>query len=442
MKSFLCIKLTLFIILASCSLIGNGTNDLSSYISEKAIELNNAGDLDKIINKSKDKSLVLLGEASHGTLEYYTWRDSISRILIEDNGFNFILVEGDFASIFELNRYVKNLPGAAESAKEVLMALDRWPQWMWGNHEIINLAEWLRQHNDNLSQEEKVGFYGMDVYDEWTSAIAIKNMLKVYDTKLFEKVDELYSCFDPYLENIWFYARDVGAGNVDCSPKTQEVVDIIKRKKNLFKSSSEYDYFYLLQNAKVVLNAERFYRLSVIGNRQDAWNARATHMFETAKRLNEFYGEGSKGIVWAHNTHIGDAYQTDMRHRGEVNIGQLSREHYGKDNVFLIGFTTYQGSVMAGMEWGSARRKMNIPPAQENSIEYVMNKVGKEAYYLIFDDEDRSHEQFMMSMGNRAVGVVYNPRYDFRQFVHTIVPMRYDALIFFSETNALTPIHD
>ena len=392
--------------------------------------------MDKLITAAADKKLVLLGEASHGTHEYYLWRDKISRRLIAEQDFSFIAVEGDFASLYQLNRYVKNLEGAANSAREVLMKLHRWPTWMWANEEVVALTEWLRSYNDQLPQDKKVGFYGMDVYDEWNSKKVVLNMLKETNPAAYKFVQEEYSCFDPHKGDSWSYANAVRAGKEDCAAATQNVVSYIRDNRAEFPELSDDTYFYLLQNSIVVNNAEEFYRESVLSRGNASWNARAHHMHDTVIDLLNLYGENSKGIVWAHNTHIGDAEYTSMRNTGERNIGQLTRQELGRENVFLIGFTTYQGKVLAGRGWGEPMKEMTIPPAVPNSIEHTLNKIDHDSFYLIFDEEDRMKKNLKV-MGNRAVGVVYNPRRDKRQFVPTIVPMRYDALIFFKETTAL-----
>jgi erythromycin esterase len=414
---------------------------LVEYLAKKAIDLNNGDDLNMLIEKASDKKLVLLGEASHGTHEYYKWRGKISKRLIKEKGFNFILVEGDFAFLYELNRYVKGMESEAASALEVLNKADRWPQWMWGNHETAQLAQWLKDYNKDLPPGKKVGFYGMDVYDEWRSKRAVINSLRGEFPKLYEKIKELYSCFFAYEDDSWEYAAAVRNGAEDCSKESQKAVEAIYANRSSLSGISDYDYFYLLQNSYVVKHAEKFYRKSAAGRRGDSWNARARHMHNSAIRLLELYGSKSKGIVWAHNTHIGDASFTDMKNFDQVNIGQLSREHFGEDNVFLVGFTTYKGEVQAGRNWGSQREVMTIPEAQNNSIEELLNRTGISSFYLIFDSKDREHEEMMKPMGNRAVGVVYNPMADHRQYVPTIIPMRYDALVFFKETKALDPIN-
>jgi len=415
-------------------------DELVSYIRDRAYNLEDASDLDHILAAAGDRKLVLMGEASHGTREYYAWRDSISRRLIAEHDFSFIAVEGDWARLFELNRYVKDLPGAASSAREVLMELERWPLWMWGNEEVVALAEWLRDHNDHLPLEEKVGFYGKDVYDEWSSLDEVLAFLEAHDRELHREVESYYDCLGRYGRDSWQYAQSVARGAPDCVLQLENAVDIIREHAHRFDDLPDYEYFFLKQNALVVKHAEKFYRLSV--GRQDAssWNSRVNYMNLAVNRLLDFYGDDAKGIVWAHNTHVGDARFTEMRHRGQDNIGQLARVEHGPEEVFLIGFTTHSGTVKAGAGWGQQRQKMEVPEAPDNSIEGIFARTGLDRFSLLFDDEDRTHQAFMEPLGNRAIGVVYNPAQDRHQYVQTVVPMRYDAVLFFRETEALTPL--
>ena len=385
---------------------------------------------------SANKKLVLLGESSHGTHEFYKWRDKISRQLIEKHNFSFIAVEGDFASLYKLNQYVKNMDGAGSSAREVLSELDRWPTWMWANEEVVALAEWLRNHNDGLPMDRKIGFYGMDVYDEWHSKKVVLELLKNVDKSSYDFVKEQYNCFHPFKGESWLYARAVESGKKNCAQATEKVVQYIKNNREVLRKLSNDQYFYLYQNALVVHNAEEFYRESIASKDAVSWNSRVFHMHETVSELLSLYGENSKGIVWAHNTHIGDASYTNMRNSGEKNIGQLSRERFGAENVFLIGFTTYKGNVLAARSWGGKMEKMKIPNAIPKSVESQLNQLEHEAMYVIFDEEDRKEKNLKVT-GNRAVGVLYNPERDKRQFVPTIVPLRYDALFFFKNTTAL-----
>lgn len=409
---------------------------IAQNFKERAVAIENESSLENLIDTAGPKRLVMLGEGSHGTHEYYLWRDKISRQLIEKHNFNFIAVEGDFASLYHLNRYVKNMEGAESSARAVLLKLDRWPTWMWSNEEVVDLAEWLRSYNDKLPKEEKIGFYGMDVYDEWHSKKVVLELLKKTDNASFDFVKDQYNCFHPFKGESWEYARAVKAGKKDCAKATKIVVDYIRNNRNSLKGMADDVYFYLLQNALVFQNAEEFYRESVASKGSVSWNSRVFHMHETIVDLLALYGENSKGIVWAHNTHIGDASYTNMRNVGEKNIGQLGREHLGADNVFLIGFTSYKGKVLAAPSWGSPVEEMKMPRAIPKSVESKLNQIGSEALYIIFNKKDRE-ERNLKVMGNRAVGVVYNPERDRRQFVPTLVPLRYDAIVFFKKTTAL-----
>ena len=413
---------------------------MSNYIESKAKPLKNASDLNSLIDASSTARLVLLGEASHGTHEYYVWRDNISRRLIKEHGFSFIAVEGDWASLYELNRYVKNMPGAAKTARDVLKKLDRFPVWMWANEEVVSMAEWLRKHNDKLPQHKKVGFYGMDVYDEWRSNELLLSSLKEVSVELYDSILRFYNCITPYKPDSWRYARAVASSDVLCSDELLKAVEILQNNREKLHIS-DYEYFYIMQNALVVKHAEKFYRKSYMSKDASGWNSRVRYMDLTVNNLLELYGDKSKGIVWAHNTHIGDAQYTEMHYWQQENIGKLSRQKHGKENVFLIGFGTYQGSVKAANQWGATMRKMEVPKAAPDSHEEILAAVPLHAYYLIFDEDARKHKELNEARGNRAIGVVYNPVTDHsRNYVRTVLPMRYDAFIFFRETKALSPL--
>ncbi len=440
-------KLLLFIAILSLTLIttipvaNSNNNDLPSFIQSRAQTFDTSADLDDLVEVAGSRKLVLMGEASHGTREYYAWRDSISRRLIAEHGFNFIAVEGDWASLYELNRYVKNMPNAANSAREVLEGLTRWPLWMWGNEEVEALAEWLRAFNDDLSAEEKVGFYGKDVYDEWNSHDRLLAFLRENNNALYRRASSEYACFTPYNQDSWLYAQRVAQGAPDCTHETAAVVQLIRDERHNLADLSEYEYFWLKQNALVVKHAEKFYRKSIMSRDASSWNSRVRYMDMTVNRLLDFYDDDARGIVWAHNTHIGDARFSQMAQQGQENIGHLTRVEHSPENVFLVGFATYTGTVKAGAQWGGSMERMQVPEAPATSIEGIFEQTGIPKFYLVFDDIDRTHDIFMQPRGNRAIGVVYNPQNDRRQYVQTIVPLRYDAIMFFRDTEALTPIH-
>ena len=415
-------------------------NGLISYFSSKAIPFFDASGLDLLINECDQKQLVLLGEASHGTHEYYHWRAEISKRLITEKNFNFIAVEGDWASIYRLNQYVKGLDNAMSSAEEVLQSFNRWPEWMWANTDILELAEWLRNYNYALPADERVGFYGIDVYGQWE---AMKDLLAYTREFLSEQHDEIEKklyCFALPDMDEWQYARDVAEGKNSCEEELMQIVEILCNHGNSIDSSEMKAHFRAKQNALVIQNAESFYRLA-LQNRTDSWNSRVDHMWMTINRLLDFYGQNSKGIIWAHNTHVGDSRATNMYLINQYNIGKLSRTTLGEENVFIAGFGAYRGKVNAGTEWGARMRIMKVPKAQKGSLDYYLWQVPHEQFFILFNEEDRKKQTLAGNyLGHRAIGVTYNPQWEAGNYVPTLPAFRYDALLFFRETSALKTI--
>jgi len=418
------------------------TSTITGYFNHSLIALEQADDLDELINAASRAKLILLGEASHGTLEFYTWRAEISKRLIVEHNYNFIAVEGDWASIYRLNAYVKNLPGAAGSAKEVLSAFDRWPEWMWGNETILELAEWLRAYNDQLSVDEKVGFYGKDVYGQWE---AMDRLLEYASQNLspaeYEKIKEASDCFARFNRDEWSYAREYAQNRYSCNDKLSAVAEMMEQK---YKDADSHDaqkkmLFKQKQNALVLNHAEDFFRLATYQD-ETSWNSRANHMWQTVQKLFDFYGAEAKGIVWAHNTHVGDARFTAMQDNNMENIGALSRNDWGESEVFIVGFGTCYGLVNAGFQWGTPMQIMEVPVAREGSIESLLCNLSEPDFYLVFDEIIRSMDSLQVFLPNRAIGVVYNPTNEAGNYVPTIFPRRYDAFVFIRETKALTPV--
>ncbi len=397
-------------------------------------------DLAPLYKRIGDARIVMLGEASHGTSEYYSWRAHITKKLIEEKGFNLIAVEGDWPDCYRLNRYIKNYPGSGKNAVEVLREFNRWPTWMWANWEVVALAEWLQQYNRHLPAGKKTGFYGLDVYSLWESMESIMKYLQKTDPGALEIAEEAFQCFEPY-------RRDEGRSYASASqfvPELcqEEVVHLLSEIQNrlpLYNSDAE-NVFSAEQNALVMVNAEKYYRAMVKGG-PHSWNVRDKHMADTLERLLKFHGEGSKIIVWEHNTHIGDARATDMTDEGMYNIGELARMRYNDMGVVLIGFGSFKGTVVAGRSWGAPMQRMNMPQAAKDSWEYLLHKAGAQDKLLLMDDF--MNDTFMEShIGHRAIGVVYNPAYEqYGNYVPSILPFRYDAFIYIDETNALNPLH-
>lgn len=400
--------------------------------------LNSAKDLDALIEDIGDRPVVMLGEASHGTHEYYTWRTAISKRLIQEKGFNFIAVEGDWPDCYKINRYIKGYPDAGDSIKDVLMNFDRWPTWMWANWEVAALAEWMREYNQRQSNDGKIGFYGLDVYSLWDSMYAMMDYLEKEDPQTAQTVRSAIQCFEPFQENEQMYAR-YSLTEHSCRDKVLALLREIRNKAHFLDGGREAG-FNTEQNALIAVNAEKYYT-AMMSFDNESWNVRDRHMMETLDRLLKFHGEGAKGIVWEHNTHIGDARATDMKRAGMVNIGQLAREEYGINQVYLVGFGSYQGAVIAGDEWGAPMKVKEVPKAREGSVEHALHRESPEDRYLLFNSED-IREAYDEAVRHRAIGVVYNPENErYGNYVPSVMANRYDAFIYLNETSALHPLH-
>lgn len=400
-----------------------------------------AAQLDPLIERVGDARIVMLGEASHGTHEFYTWRAKITERLVLEKGFTFVAVEGDWPDCYRLNRYVKRMEDAGESAFEVLHAFDRWPTWMWANQEIVELGEWLRAWNDAQRPDERVGFYGLDVYSLWDSLHAVLDYLRAHDGESLERAQAALRCFDPYGEDAQAYARATSLVGDSCESEVVSLLGELRRHdEGLFRSDSGREaYFNAEQNAIVAHDAEAYYRAMVRGG-GSSWNLRDRHMMDTLERLMRHHGPSAKVIVWEHNTHIGDARYTDMARAGMWNIGQLAREAYGEDDVVLVGFGSHRGTVIAGEGWEEPMLRMPVPPAKAGSWEDVLHRAGPDDKLLIFGDEDDA--DFLEVRDHRAIGVVYHPQFEsFGNYVPTVLPRRYDAFVYLDQTHALRPLH-
>jgi erythromycin esterase-like protein len=415
--------------------------EIIDAIRQCSYPLNSKPDLAPLFSRIGDARIVMLGEASHGTHEYYTWRSYISKKLIGEKGFNFIAVEGDWPDCYLLNRYVKGYAAQNKNANELLKTFDRWPTWMWANWEIVALADWLKKHNDGKPANKRVGFYGLDVYSLWESMENIMSYLRKTDPSTLKVAEEAYRCFEPFeKEEGQSYARASMFVPELCK---EEVIDLLKeiRVKMPSYNTDHENVFSAEQNALVIVNAEKYYRAMINGGAH-SWNVRDDHMADTLERLLEFHGPDSKAIIWAHNTHIGDARATDMTRDGMFNIGELARLQHPDKGVVLIGFGSYKGSVIAGKAWAADMQSMTLPEAEKGSWEFLLHKANDGNKLLVMDDLMTNHLMMEMHIGHRAVGVVYDPRHERSgNYVPTILPMRYDAFIYLDETRALFPLH-
>jgi erythromycin esterase len=410
-------------------------------IKQWSYPLHSKADLKPLMDRIGDARIVMLGEASHGTHEYYTWRTHITKKLIEEKGFNFIAVEGDWPDCYRLNRFVKGYDVANKSAYTVLQSFNRWPTWMWANWEIVALSDWLKKYNKQLPPDKKAGFYGLDVYSLWESMDSIMQYLKKTDPAALKVAEAAFNCFEPYHKDEGnAYARAAQFVPELCQNEVMHLLKEIEKKLPTYNTDHE-NVFNASQNAQIIVNAEKYYRAMIKGG-PHSWNVRDRHMNDTLDRLMKFHGDNAKVIVWEHNTHIGDARATDMVDEGMFNIGELARMQHSEKGVVLVGFGSYQGSVMAGKSWGAPMQTIPMPAARKGSWEYLLHSAGKESKLLLMNDF-AGNDMFMENhIDHRAIGVVYNPMYEqYGNYVPTILPLRYDAFIFIDETRALFPLH-
>ena len=395
--------------------------------------------LDDVVEMIGEAKVVLIGEASHGTSEYYLWRARLTRRLIEERDFSFVGVEGDWPDCYEVNRYVKEAEGSPGRASDVLATFDRWPTWMWANWEVVTFADWLRVFNRERPYDQRVGFYGLDVYSLWESLEAVLDHVTRYHPDQISRVRTALSCLQPFDRETQNYAMSIRYISEDCEDEIVDTLRALQERPIRYPDDPER-HFSAEQNALAAIGAERYYR-AMVRNDDVSWNVRDTHMADTLDRLMDRHGSGAKAIVWAHNTHVGDARATDMADAGMTNIGQICRERYGPEECFLIGFTGYDGRVIAGDFWGAPMQTMAVPHARDSSWEYLLHQ-AEPADHVLFTEDLRGIEGMRQRRGHRAIGVVYHPdRERFGNYVSTDLVNRYDALIALQTTTALHPIH-
>jgi erythromycin esterase-like protein len=350
-------------------------------------------------------------------------------------------VEGDWPDCYRLNRYAKGYENSGQDIYSVLNQFNRWPTWMWANWEIASFIDWLKVHNEGLSKNKKVGFYGLDVYSFRESMQSIITYLEKNDPEALKSAKKVIQCFEPYgNDEGQAYARASAFVPELCEKDVLHLLTEIRSKVESYNSDAE-NVMSTEQNAFVARNAEKYYR-AMIKRGAASWNIRDEHMVSTVERLMKYHGSGAKTLIWEHNTHIGDARATDMASEGMVNVGQLLREQYADDGVVAVGFGSYKGSVIAARNWGDEMRKIRVPEATAGSWENDFHHACKGKNRLLLMNKINEERCVSAEIGHRAIGVVYNPEHErFGNYVPTIMPKRYDAFIFLDETTALHPIH-
>lgn len=390
--------------------------------------------IDGLLERIGDAKVVLLGEASHGTSEFYTTRQEITKVLIEKKGFNIVCTEADWSDAEQINNYVRN-----QYKSQDWMPFLRFPEWMWKNKEVFDFMEWHKKYN--AKHNNTIGFYGLDLYGLENSIDLVINYLKGIDADLAALAKVRYSCIMPYMSNPSVYGKLVKNEKLQSCEKEvlKMLFDLLKNKNKLNHSQA---YFYAYQNATVVVDAERYYKAMYYGS-AESWNLRDFHMFYTLKSLLSYYGKDSKAVVWAHNSHIGNALATEMYARGEINIGHLCKEHFGSKS-YNIGFGTHTGTVAAAKNWGEAMQVMSVNDSVAESYEHLCHKTNVTNFTLPLREaysEKKLREFLNTPRLERAIGVVYRPKTElWSHYFKTVLPSQFDEYIWFNKTKAITPL--
>jgi erythromycin esterase-like protein len=401
-------------------------------------------DYDPLMNLIGDASLVLIGEASHGTHEFYRERAQITKRLIKERGFAAVAVEADWPDAYRVNRYVRGLGGDAD-AVDALSGFKRFPAWMWRNADVLDFVGWLRTHNDDLAPHAtKVGFYGLDLYSLHGSIAAVLDYLDRIDPEAAQRARARYACFDHFGkdEQAYGYATGVGIAESCEEEVVSQLVEMHRRAADYARRDGRIaadEYFYASQNARLVINAERYYR-SMFRGRVSSWNLRDRHMVETLESLRQYLGTQAKIVVWAHNSHLGDARATSMGQEGEWNVGQIVRELHNRDAV-LIGLTTHHGTVTAASNWDGPAERKRVRPALVNSYEALFHDVSIPRFLLTFRNVDHATSALHEPMLERAIGVIYRPETErASHYFQARLAAQFDAVIHFDETRAVEPL--
>ncbi len=400
-------------------------------------------DFDPLLKRIGDARFVLIGEASHGTHEFYRLRAQITKRLIAENGFNAVAVEADWPDAYRVNQFVRS-ESKDEDAVEALAGFQRFPAWMWRNADVLDFIGWLRNYNDG-HHVKRAGFYGLDLYSLHASIRAVLDFLDKVDPEAARRARYRYGCFEHFGEDTqaYGYAASFGLGKSCEDEAVSQWVEIRRRAAELSRRDGRVfpdEFFFAEQNARLVKNAEEYYR-SMFRERVSSWNLRDTHMAETLDALVQHLGvKNAKVVIWAHNSHLGDARATDVGQRGELNLGQLVRQRYGKDAI-LVGFSTYTGTVTAASDWDGPAERKYVRPALLGSYESLFHRSGVPNFLLLLDNGQEVTTFLRQSRLERAIGVIYLPQSErVSHYFHAQLPDQFDAILHLDETRAVEPL--
>ena len=395
-------------------------------------------ELEPLLRRIGDARVVLLGEATHGSSEFYRMRERISRELIERKGFAFIAIEGDWPDAARIDHYVRHV----ETSPSEWTAFARFPMWMWRNQEVRDFVDWLRARNADVEAGKRVAFHGLDLYSLFNSIRSVLNYLDDIDPRTARVARQRYGCLTPWQSDPATYGHAALTGSYQTCER--EVVSMLKDLMQKRQAYAEHDgerFLDAVQNARLVANAERYYRIMYYGSRA-SWNLRDSHMFETLKTLLNFHGPESKAIVWAHNSHVGDSRATEMAARGEYNVGRLCRQEFG-NAAYSIGFGTNRGTVAAASDWDGPMEVKVVRPAVPESYERLCHEAGAPRFLLRLRNPIPTElaEGLLTPRLERAIGVIYRPETELQShYFQALLSHQFDEYIWFDETGAVAPL--
>jgi erythromycin esterase-like protein len=419
-------------------------HDLVNLIRRSAHPLTGEStDFDPLLKLIGDSRFVLIGEATHGTHEFYRLRAQITKRLIAEKGFNAVAVEADWPDAYRINQFVR-FESKDQDAVGALAGFQRFPAWMWRNADVLDFVGWLRNYNERHNSR-RAGFYGLDLYSLHASIRAVLNFLDKVDPEAARRARYRYACFENFGEDTqaYGYAASFALGRSCEDEAISQWMDMRQRAADLSCRDGRAfpdEFFFAEQNARLVKNAEEYYR-SMFRERISSWNLRDSHMAETLDALVQHLGTNdAKVVIWAHNSHLGDARATEMGQQGELNLGQLVRQRYGKQSI-LVGFSTYTGTVTAASEWDGPAERKHVRPALPESYESLFHSIGMSKFFLLLKEHDEASVLLRQPRLERAIGVIYQPRSErVSHYFFAQLPDQFDAILHFDETRAVEPL--
>jgi erythromycin esterase-like protein len=417
--------------------------EMPEAVRQVARPLHGDDELDALAELVAHKRLVLLGEATHGTHEFYALRAALSRRLIEHHGFGAVAIEGDWPDALRIDRYVRGTSSEDDSEEAALAGFERFPRWMWRNAETAELVAWLRGWNARRPESERAGVYGMDLYSLYASIRAVIEYLDDNDPEAAERARARYACFDHVETDPQHYGLQLqlGIGRKCEAEVVAQLAEMHHRRlARSGRSPAGEAWFQAVQDAHVVRNAEAYYR-TMFGGRTASWNLRDTHMADTLDLLADHLGQGApaKLVVWAHNSHVGDARATEMGDDGQLTLGQLLRGRHPRE-VALVGFTTYEGTVIAADDWDEPARLMRVRPALADSWEALFHEVGIARFFATSADLRRAIGDRVERL-ERAIGVVYRPDTERRShYLHARLVDQFDLVVHVDRARHVDPL--